>query len=400
MAQNAILEKQQENQVLNPHWTSIKFSPGILTDALSKHVLGVMPYGMSDLGETLEALGQCKDGSEESWITAWSDLARRLQQRAEKAEQSGKKVSACTSFVRAATYWRVSLMYFSIADDSRIKANTAAAVKCYEKYLELSNYPGTYVEIPYENGFLPGHFYKSPIAAENAPLLIVTPGRDTWGEDTVWIFDAAIRRGIHCLVYEGLGQGIALRLHNLTFRHDWENVLSPVIDFGLTLPGVDATRIGVVGLSFGGFLVPRAAAFDKRIKVCVADTGNLNWGGMIGARLKAASGLPYEKLPPPVKNLVLDYSWKHGVPNTVDDVIKELNAYDNTNIVGKITCKTLVMDGTEEVAYGEAHKFYDALNCPKDYMLFDATTTAQLHCQMGGYATAAEYLFDWLEDNL
>lgn len=31
-------------------------------------------------------------------------------------------------------------------------------------------------------------------------------------------------------------------------------------------------------------------------------------------------------------------------------------------------------------------------------MLFDETTTAQLYCQMGSYAIATEYLFDWLDE--
>ena len=58
------------------------------------------------------------------------------------------------------------------------------------------------------------------------------------------------------------------------------------------------------------------------------------------------------------------------------------------------------MDGTAEPMYGEAKKFCDALNCAKDYLLFDEETTAQTHYQMGSYATGAEYLFDWISDNL
>ena len=155
-----------------------------------------------------------------------------------------------------------------------------------------------------------------------------------------------------------------------------------------------------MGLSFGGFLAPRAAAFEKRIKVCIADTGNLSWGGAIINHLQRVSHLQLHELPPEVRSLVSDYAWKHGVPNTVKDVIQVLQTYDNTSIVDKITCETLVMDGTGEMIPGEAQKFFDALKCPKDYMLFDETTTAQSHCQMGGYATATEYLFDWLDERL
>jgi hypothetical protein len=389
-----------QSSITGPHWTSTKFSKNILMDALVKHVLGLTLYGMADIGEVLEVVSQLTVSDEENWISAWSAMAHRLQSRAEKAEQTGKQVTASTAYLRASTYWRVSLMCFSQPNDSRIKDYALASAKCYERYLELSGYPGEYVEIPYEDSFLPGHIYRSPVAGDKAPLLIITPGRDTWAEDTRWVYDGAIRRGIHCLVYDGPGQGFALRLNNLRFRPDWENVVRPVVDFALQIPGIDPSRIGLMGLSFGGFLVPRAAAFEKRIKVCIADTGNLSWGGAIIGRLQILSQLPPDQIPPEMNSLVRDYAWKHGVGDSIEEVIQVLQAYDNTSVVDKITCETLVMDGTAEMVPGQAQKFYDALKCPKDYMLFDETTTAQLHCQMGSYATATEYLFDWLDERL
>jgi hypothetical protein len=389
-----------QSSISGPHWTSTKFSKNILMDALVKHILGLMLYGMSDLGEVLEVVGQLKASDEESWINAWGAMAQRLQDRAEKAERTDKRVTASTAYLRASTYWRASLMYFSYPNDSRISDYAHASSKCYERYLELSGYPGQYVKIPYENSFLPGHFYRSPVAGDNAPLLIITPGRDTWAEDTRWVYDGAIRRGIHCLVYDGPGQGFALRLNNLHFRHDWENVVRPVVDFALKIPGIDPSRIGLMGLSFGGFLAPRAAAFEKRIKVCIADPGNLSWGDSIIGALQTICNLQPHEIPSEMNNLVRDYAWKHGVSDSVKDVIQALRAYDNTSVADKIECETLVMDGTEEIAKGQARKFFDALKCPKHYMLFDEATTAQSHCQIGAYSTATEYLFDWLDERL
>jgi dipeptidyl aminopeptidase/acylaminoacyl peptidase len=51
-----------------------------------------------------------------------------------------------------------------------------------------------------------------------------------------------------------------------------------VVDFALGLPGMDPARLALMGLSFGGFLAPRAMAFEKRIKRCITNPGVLNWG--------------------------------------------------------------------------------------------------------------------------
>ncbi|WP_202986218.1 alpha/beta hydrolase family protein [Flavobacterium pokkalii] len=372
----------------------------MLTDALVKHILGLIRYRMTDPGEIMETLGQMKSSSEQDWATAWGNTAEKIQTRAEESYAIKKMVSASSSYLRAATYWRIALMYFSDKEDQIVKKYSENSVYCYDRYLELSGYPGQKIQIPYEETYLPGYFYRSPTAEEKAPILIITPGRDTWGEDTIWVYDAALQRGIHCIVIEGPGQGTTLRLQNLKFRPDWETVISPVVDFAETLPGIDMERIALMGISFGGYLIPRAAAFEKRIKVCIANPGNISWGISINKALKQVKKLPKFLRPTMIDNLVKDYAWKHGVENNIDTVISELDKYNNSNILDKITCKVLVMDATSEILPGEAIKFYNALQCPKDYMLFDSETTAQNHTQMGGYGPASDTLFDWIEDNL
>lgn len=383
------------------HWADPGFfNDNVLLDALIKHILSLMPYGMTDFGEVMDVVHQLKGSDEEAWVSAWAALAGRLQDRAEAADQKGKRVTAASAFLRASTYWRCALLYFSDFEDKRMKEYAVASASCYERYIKLSGYPGERIEIPYEGDFLPGYFYRSPHAGAKAPLLIVTPGRDTWAEDTRWVCEGALQRGIHCLTYDGPGQGFALRLNNLTFRPDWEKVVSPLIDFALEkFPEIDASNIALMGLSFGGYLAPRVAAFDKRIKLCITDPGNISWGRQIIAQLERFADHPLDQIPEQMRNLVRDYAWKHGVPNTIKDVVQALQPYDNSAVLDKVTCETLVLDGTGEVFHG-AKPFYDALQGPKEYLLFDETSTAQSHCQIGGYATATEYIFDRIAERL
>lgn len=400
--------------VPGPTWTSHRFIDDEVMDDQFRHHLSMMVYGMSDLGECLEVARHLSPGDEESWIAAWAAMAAHIQARAEDAATRGKSVTAASAFLRAATYWRASLMHFGWPDDPRMTLHAVASNACYERYLALSGYPGRYVEIPYEHSFLPAHFYTSPTAPPNGPLLIFNQGRDAWPEDTRWVYDGAIRRGIHCLAFHGPGQGLSIRLNNLPFRHDWENVVGPVIDFAIAQPGVDPSRIALMGLSFGGYLAPRAAVFEKRLKLCIADPGVLTWGESIVTSFPppmldafragrdvfnsfAGKALANE---PTHSWFMRDASWKHGV-STPYDLFQELLKCDLTELAGQITCETLVMDGTEEVfSTGQPQRLFDALTCKKELMLFDASTTAQLHCQNGANATAGELLFDWLDERL
>ena len=313
------------------HWSELKFYDHMMTDALIKHVLGISRYGMSDAGEVFEVMGQMKSADEKDWALAWGGMAERLKRNAAASEGNGKNVSASSAYLRAASYYRFALASFSDADDPIIEEYTRESISCYRKYLGLSGYPGEVIEIPYENTVLSGYFYRSPVAGEKAPLMILTPGRDTLGEDTVWVYDEALKRGIHCIVVEGPGQGAALRLKKIPFRKDWEKVVSPIIDYAVGISGIDMDRIALMGISFGGYLVPRAAAFEKRIKLCIANPGNISWGKSIGSALEMARKMPKALRPAMVDGLVGDYAWKHGVENNIDAVIGELERYDNSD---------------------------------------------------------------------
>ena len=396
-----------------PTWTSHRLLEDEVMDDQLKHHLSMMLFGMSDLGECLEVARRIGT-DEHSWIDAWADMAERVQERAETADKRGKVVSAASAYLRASTYWRASLMHFGFGDDPRHELHARASYAAYDRYLAVSGYPGEYLEIPYEDSFLPAYLYRSPTAPPAAPLLILGQGRDAWPEDTRWVYDGAMRRGMHCLGLHGPGQGLALRLNGLPFRPDWENVIRPVVDVVLGLDGVDPERIGLMGLSFGGYLAPRAAAFEDRLKLCIADPGVLDWGSAIKGHFPPSVIAAFDTGPeafdaavaslleetPRFRFGVRDFMWKHGV-STPYALFEQLTLCDLTPYVEQIRCETLVMEGIEEIrSPGESQALYDALRCPKHLMVFDERSTAQLHCQGGASATAAETMFDWLDERL
>jgi acetyl esterase/lipase len=209
--------------------------------------------------------------------------------------------------------------------------------------------------------------------------------------------------------------GQTLRLQGLPFRPDWEKVITPVVDFAVAQPGVDAGRIALVGISMGGALAPRAAAYEHRLKLLVANPGVLEWSrvvtGYIEERIPQAAGLA-ERDPSTFNGIInkvieenpflrwgmRDTMWKHGC-TTPAQLFVEMRNYTNKGIAQMITAKTLVIDGEAE-EFGQAKELYDALRAPKDYLLFTARETAQLHVQTGATAVSSQRLFDWLEENI
>ena len=134
-------------------------------------------------------------------------------------------------------------------------------------------------------------------------------------------------------------------------------MVRPVLDYAETIDCVDMNHVACVGFSFGGFLMPRVAAFDKRIKLIIADPGNISWGKGIGERLTMIQKMP-PKMRPKFMNVMLeDYAWKHGVPE--EAVVDEFKKYDNSNILDKVECEVLVLDGTAEMTFGAAKELYD-----------------------------------------
>jgi hypothetical protein len=85
---------------------------------------------------------------------------------------------------------------------------------------------------------------------------------------------AALERSFNVLTFEGTGQPTVVREQSLGFRLDWEQVVTPVVNQCEAVVEIDASRLELIGLSFdGGYLAPRAAAFEPRIRVVVAIDG-------------------------------------------------------------------------------------------------------------------------------
>ena len=396
-------------------WYDLRMMPDPILDQVLLFYLGEARMDMTDIGEVLDTASRVHADDEYSWTREWEKTAERLRAAAEAGDKAGHRLGAGQSFMRAAAYYRAALHRHPDPTAPEVRTLSEREVACFARAVRLLSLPVQSVRIPYEGTTLPGYFFRSPDTGKKAPILIVHSGRDAWAEDDTYIAQEALKRGWHCLLFDGPGQGQTLRLQELAFRPDWEKVITPIVDFAVRQPGVDPARMALMGISMGGALAPRAAAFEKRLKILVANPGVLDWGrvvtGFIAERYPEIVDMP-EKDPQGFNALMAqviagnpfmrwglrDTMWKQGCA-TPAQLVQEMKKYTNKGLAEKITAKTLVVDGEAE-EFGQAKELFAELRCPKDYLLFTAAEAAQLHVQTGSSAVSCQRIFDWLEENL
>ncbi len=230
-------------------------------------MFGADEYGAGSFGEVLAVSCQIKAGDYDSWYDAWNAAGERLAKEGDGQLARGHKVSARDSFLRASNAYRSSEFFLHAnPKDPRVTRAFARQVETYKAAIKLWPTPIEPVEIPYEGKTLPGYLHRVDGTAKKRPLLILQTGFDGSAEEMHWSgAAAAVERGYNVLVFDGPGQSGSLHRDGLTFRPDWEKVITPAVDFALKLKGVDPKKIALMGVSMGGYLAPRAAAFEPRL---------------------------------------------------------------------------------------------------------------------------------------
>ena len=237
--------------------------------------MGYSSTGGADIGECLSTAYRIKDGDNESWYKEWFRTAKRLEETADRFLSEGHKESAREAYFRASNYYRTAEFFLHTnPKDPRILKTWGKSRECFQKAAKLSKNPIKFVRIPFEKTTLPGYLCLVDNSGKKRPLLIIHSGFDGTAEELYFeIGRLAVERGFNVLLFEGPGQGEVIRVQKIPFRPNWESVVTPVVDFALKFPEVDPERIGLIGFSFGGYLAPRAVAFEHRVKACVADGG-------------------------------------------------------------------------------------------------------------------------------
>jgi alpha-beta hydrolase superfamily lysophospholipase len=386
-----------------------------LLDAQALRAAGSAPYGGADLGECLAAAGRVSGTDLTSWFDAWAALAAKTLTLAEEAAAAGQTQTARLAFWRASSYFRTAgVMLMGAPADPRLVQSNARQTDAFRRGSALLASPPEILQIPFEDTTLPGYFFRS--AGDSAPraTVILLGGYDGTAEELYFYNGAAaLARGYHVLAFDGPGQGSALLQQGLVLRPDYENVVTPVLDYALKRADVDPDRVALIGLSLGAHLGPRAASAEHRLAACIADCGAYDIFQDALTRIPKplaaglADGHPHH---PVMLRRLLDglaskptAGWAlrrgllvHGVSDPLEYLLA-LRDYSLRGRAEKITCPTFVCNAEADTISASAPQLVDALTGEKEFVTFTAWEGAADHCEAGARMLYHARSFGWLD---
>lgn len=210
------------------------------------------------------------------WAQAFSTVAKPYEEKAVEAEKRRDAKSAKQNYLLAYQYYRLARYPTTNSDGKR-----AAYRKSQEMLLKASHYfdvPIERVEIPFsgkpgEGKVVMGYIRVPKTGPAPFPLILSWGGIDGFKEEH--LNDFALEKGIATLAIDGPGVGDSPLKGSL----DAERLFGAVLDWLSERKEIDARRVGVWGMSTGGYWAVKVAhVFRDRIACAVSQGGPVHYG--------------------------------------------------------------------------------------------------------------------------
>lgn len=386
-----------------------------LLDAQLVRIAGTADAGGALLGECLATASRVKGTDLGSWYSEWTPTADAAYALGEAALAHGDRVGARAAFFRACGYYRTGGgMLMGLPVDPRLVTAYRRQTEAFQRGVALLDRPPERLQIPYEGTTLPGYLFRATGSAEPRATVILNDGYDGTVEELYFLVGAAaLEHGYNVLAFDGPGQGLPLTEQGLTMRHDWEHVVTPVVDVALSRPDVDPARLALVGVSLGGYLAPRAASREHRLAACIADGGSFDVYDSYLARIptpiaaglrndeKTAQTIARRLLRAVAKRPTAGWSLRraqqvHGIEDPIA-LLTELRSFTLKDVAKDITCPTLVINAEGDPVGASAPQLVEALTCEKEFIHFTAAEGAGDHCETAARPLCNARSFAWLD---
>lgn len=334
------------------------------------------------------------DGASALMFDSWIAMADQVAANAAGDEEQGYALSAGTKYLRASGYY--------LAAERMQSRDYAPRWAAYDKGMDLfhkgAGLRGLHidkVEIPYEGASYSGIFYHDGSGVRR-PTLVSVNGLDSMKEQVCMAGhgQANLERGINTLFIDQPGTGEAIRKRGQPAIVEAEHWGTPALDYLLTRDDVDPARIGIFGLSFGGYHAPRIAANEPRYALCAVMGANHVWGKRQRERVANEGENP-------VPHYWDHVMWVFGM----DDRDAFLDYADRITLDGqveKISVPFLITHGANDrqiPAYNAQLSYDQAVSSPKRQLrLFTATDFEVEHCGADNGTVMRDYIADWCSE--
>ncbi|KAK1490071.1 hypothetical protein CTAM01_10921 [Colletotrichum tamarilloi] len=268
------------------------------------------------------------------------------------------------------------------------------------------------IQILFEGTTLPGTMMQPDKSDKPRPTIIFNGGFDSTKEEIFYMNgQAALEEGFNVILFDGPGQGEALRKQRLVFRNDWETVITAVVDYALGQPTVIANKVFLMGISMGGYLVGRALCFEHRCAAAIVNDGVYDFGAAFHSqnpglgRFLLRNGwdatmnaLMFQMMrwDTGFKWAILNGMWAFGAKCPVE-VLRCVSEYSLEGLVDNIHTPLLVLDAIEDhFLKGQPKALFGKLRGEKEFEQFTAEEGATSHCHMGSLTRLNQAIFDYL----
>lgn len=383
--------------------------------------MGMSIYSGSDISPLLRAAKQLEPGNFATFTEALYTLANETKAAAKDPKNAYDAVNVRETWFHAAQYFRRTDNYLHDDwNDPLIYTLWEEQTAAFDNVIASLDIPGERIQIEADSFTIEAIWYGATREeAAHRPTLIMVPGYDGSQEDLYHtLVVPALARGWNCLTSEGPGQPTVRRNQDIGFIPDWERVVTPLVDYVLTnhTDDVDETRLALYGMSFGGYLVARAAAFEPRLSAVLLNGGIMDTHEsfinqlppdlreIYDAKNKSAfdaaifTALENPDTPSGLRWGIYQGLWAFKMESPYD-WLESVRLYSIRDVVDRIEMPVWIANPDREQFFpGQPKMVADALGDLAT--LHNFTGAAGYHCQSGAYAELSRAVFAWLNETL
>jgi pimeloyl-ACP methyl ester carboxylesterase len=245
------------------------------------------------------------------WLPAWRANGDMHATLAREAEEAGRARTAGEAWNRAALSYHFGKFVWML-DMDLYRESTFLAVDALRNAHRHLDPEAERLEIPYD-GIVMAANLRRPVDVERPPLVLLLPGLDSTKEEFFRWESVFLSRGLATLSLDGPGQGETGISSSI--EPAYEKPVAATLDFLESRRDLDLTRVGLAGVSLGGYYAPRAAAYETRVKAAVGISGPFDLAAC------------WETMPQPTRETVRHHT---GAADQQEARAKaaELNLYD------------------------------------------------------------------------